>query len=244
MGSASFSGSLVVFDLAGLVVNHVHAILGGVTAAFRVYGMSIDRDSAQEALGRSFEDGVRRVFGDAFPGGTLDEVTARNLSETYRKEVRRFFKFSPGLSPMPGFSSTLRQLREWNAKIGVCSDLDGDTLMLVLERLGWSAPDTFDIVVPADEASSKGCKAERLVNLMVLSGEKDGSRTWFMGTTLTDLAAGRQANCGKVFLLASGAMGVPEDWAPEADAVFSFADELIPYLRMEWDGMQSEIEED
>ena len=43
-----FTGSLVVMDLAALVVNHANAVLVGLTEAFRVFGISLDREAVTE----------------------------------------------------------------------------------------------------------------------------------------------------------------------------------------------------
>ena len=230
MNPGRLSTPFVVFDLAGMVVNHANAVYVGISAAFRVYGFKVDREVATQALGVSCEQGVRVVLRELHPHREFDQEEVDRISTSYRKELTRFFRFSPGLAPMPGFLTAVSRLRSRGARIAVCSDLDCTTLDLVMERLGWRDCELFDAVGCSDVGASAGTKADLIAHLMVQSGAKDGRDTVYVGTTPGDVAAGRQANCAKVFLLDVGLSAFRDVEMDAADAVLGFADELVHHL--------------
>lgn len=230
MNPERLSAPLVVFDLAGMVVNHANAVYAGISAAFGAYGFKVDREVATRALGLTCEQGVRAVLRELHPHRGFDDEQVDRICASYRKELTRFFRFSPSLAPMPGFLATVRRLRSSGTRIAVCSDLDCTTLELVMERMGWNGSELFDAIGCSEAGTSVGTKADLITHLMVQSGAKDGRNTVYVGTTPGDVAAGRQANCSKVFLVDVGLSAFRDVEMDAADAVLGFADELVHHL--------------
>lgn len=205
------SYALVVLDLAGLVLNHANSVYAGITSAFRANGLPIDRETASCALGHSCESAISEVLRQTGSTELVDEARFHRLSQSYRKELKRFFQFSPALAPMPGARRTMAKMRSEGLRVGICSDLDCTLMELVLDRLGWKDAGHVDAMVCSDSGSSE-TKAGLIAQLMVECGQRDGARTVYVGVTPVDVAAGRQANCA------------------EADGVMEFVDELLPLL--------------
>lgn len=224
------SHALVVFDLAGLVVNHANAVYAGITSAFRSHGLSIDRETASSALGLSCEQAIAAVLRQTGSTEPMDEVGFQRLSESYRKELKRFFQFSPALSPMPGVLRTMARMRSEGLRVGLCSDLDCNVMDLVLDRIGWKGAGHVDAMVCSDSEGSSGTKAGLIAQLMVECGEQNGGRTVYVGVTPGDVAAGRQANCAKVFVADVGVAAFRAGDFEEADGVMEFVDELPSLL--------------
>lgn len=219
---------LVIFDLAALVLNHSRALCQGIAVAFHSHGMVIDEEVSRMALGHSLEGGVMAVWRETFSDRTLNAEMQRSLAESYRKEVLRFLKYSPSVRPMPAVLNTIAQLRVESSQVGVSSDLDLDMVNIIFDRLERSASEMLDGVVVAGEIGAAGFKAERLAQLMVQCGVKDGRSVIHVGTTEADIAAGRQVNCAQVFLLKTE--GESTLRAEGADGVLAFADELMDHL--------------
>lgn len=223
------SYALVVLDLAGLVLNHANSVYAGITSAFRANGLPIDRETASCALGHSCESAISEVLRQTGLTELVDEARFHRLSQSYRKELKRFFQFSPALAPMPGARRTMAKMRSEGLRVGICSDLDCTLMELVLDRLGWKDAGHVDAMVCSDSGSSE-TKAGLIAQLMVECGQRDGARTVYVGVTPVDVAAGRQANCAKVFAVDAGVVAFQAgDWA-EADGVMEFVDELLPLL--------------
>lgn len=218
-----FTGRLVVMDLAALVVNHANAMLVGLTEAFRVFGISLDREAVRGALGHSCESGAYRVFRDRFPHREVDMELLEAVSRTYRKEVHRYFKFSPALAPMPSSERALGFLRERGFRIGLLSDLEDDTVSMLLHRLGWDSG-VFDAV---QSGSGAQCKAERLTGLMDVMGAVRGDDAMYVGVAPCDMEAGRQANCALVMAMESTGRLFEREELALADGFMAYPDELV-----------------
>ncbi|MGB0170897.1 MAG: HAD family hydrolase [Flavobacteriales bacterium] len=223
------SYALVVLDLAGLVVNHANAVYAGITGAFRAHGLSMDRETASFALGHSPDQAIAAVLRQTGMTEPMDEAGLHRLSQSYRKELKRFFQFSPALAPMPGALRTMARMRSEGLRVGMCSDLDCTVMEIVLQRLGWTDAGHVDAMVCSDSGLSE-TKAGLIAQLMVECGQRDGARTVYVGVTPGDVAAGRQANCAKVLAVDVGVAAFQAgDWA-EADGVMEFVDELPSLL--------------
>ena len=218
-----FTGSLVVMDLAALVVNHANAMLVGLTEAFRVFGISLDREAVRRAWGHNCESGAYRVFRDRFPHREVDMEMLDAVSNTYRKEVYRYFKFSPALAPMPSSERALTFLRERGFRIGLLSDLEDDTVSMLLHRLGWDSG-VFDAV---QSGSGAQCKAERLTGLMDVMGAVRGDDAMYVGVAPCDMEAGRQANCALVMAMESTGWLFEREELALADGFMASPDELV-----------------
>jgi len=223
------SYALVVLDLAGLVVNHANAVYAGISSAFRAHGRSIDRETASFALGHSCEHAVAQVLRQTGSTEPVDEAQLHRLSQSYQKELKRFFQFSPALAAMPGALRTMANMRSEGMQIGICSDLECTAMELVLDRLGWKDTGHVDAMVCSSFGSSE-TKASLIAQLMVECGERDGGRTVYVGVTPGDVAAGRQANCAQVFAVDVGVAAFQEGQFAEADGVMEFVDELPSLL--------------
>ena len=112
--------ALALFDLNAIVPNLVGAYRQGVAAAFRMLDEELDEELLTMAVGLSYSEGVRKVYNAHFSNPWPDEQRLFDLSEAYRKVVKRFVQFSASLNGVPYLLSTLQDLRKSGVKVGLC----------------------------------------------------------------------------------------------------------------------------
>ena len=112
--------ALALFDLNAIVPNLVGAYREGIAAAFRMFDEELDEELLTMAVGLSYSEGVRKVYNAHFSNPWPDEQRLFDLSEAYRKVVKRFVQFSASLNGVPYLLSTLQDLRKSGVKVGLC----------------------------------------------------------------------------------------------------------------------------
>jgi phosphoglycolate phosphatase-like HAD superfamily hydrolase len=202
--------ALALFDLNAIVPNLVGAYREGVAAAFRMFDEELDEELLTMAVGLSYSEGVREVYNAHFSNPWPDEQRLFDLSEAYRKVVKRFVQFSASLNGVPYLLSTLQDLRKSGVKVGLCADLDRVTLAILVDRLGWNQDLMFDVVVTSDEGVTK---PEIIMEALDQLNATDGFDSVMIGAVPADVEAGRICGIKRRCLLNSS------EWAVEADGV-------------------------
>ena len=224
--STAFRPQLVVLDLSVLVANYPNAQLNGVVGTFRLFGLPIDREHAHLVLGRPARLGLIRVHREIRPHSVLEGRQLDEMVRVYRKEVQRYFQYSPMLVVMPNVIRTLETIRNSGMGAALISDLDADAMRMLMTRLGWWGTALFDGVLALEDRS----KAQGLEELMLSLGVERGVDVVFAGLCGADVEAGRQANCGRVFLVDMGCGLIGPHEEQLSDGVLTYCDELLPEL--------------
>ena len=223
---AVFRPQLVVLDLSVLVANYPNAQLNSAVSTYRLFGMSIDREHASLVLGRPARLGLKLVHREIRPDAVLDPRQLDEMIRVYRKEVQRYFQYSPMLAVMPNVIRTLEAIRSSGMGVALISDLDRDAMQTLMTRLGWWGTALFDGVLALEDMP----KAQGLEELMLSVGVERGVDVVYAGLCGADVEAGRQANCGRVFLVDMGCDLIGPDEERLCDGVLMYCDELLPEL--------------
>ena len=225
------SCNLVLVDLACLATHYANAVVEAATSAFGAYGISLDRDLAALALGHAAPLAVGRVHGEAALSRKISEERLQDIAQAFEKEARRYFKFGPIFCAEPSIKRVMNDLQMRGVGTALVSDFDSETVAIVLDRIGLDATEMFDVVFPAHSGGEPMQKAGQLKRVMALLGARDARQVTFLGAATSDVAAGRQANCGKVMLLGEGPRsGNKAQEQLEPDGFLNSCSELLVHL--------------
>lgn len=197
---------LVVFDLAGTLVDDGGAVLAAYRGALNGAGIVFTDEDVQAARGASkravFQAFARREFGS----GPRAAAAAAHAYDRFDAELRAAYGSGP-LAPIEGAEACLARLQAAGLKLATNTGFPLALADIVLDRLGWR-PGPFAAQVASDEVA-EGRPAPYMIHLaMQRAGVLDAGRVLIVGDTPLDLQAGTHAGAAGVIGVLSGSHGV------------------------------------
>lgn len=198
---------MVVFDIAGTIIQDTGQVINAFTAAFRKHSIQVSDAEVRTLHGASkrevFKRYIERQFGPEDPENTarIDRAYAdfRNILEaTYATE---------GVQAVAGAESTFRWLRDHGIKIGLNSGFYRKAAEIILRSLGWHEG-VVDVVICGDEVPRGRPAPFMIFRAMEATGVTDVRRVMVVGDTPLDLLAGTNAGVRRVVGVLSGSHGV------------------------------------
>ena len=191
----------VCFDFDYTLADCTDSIVDGFRHALTTLGWPApDRDTVRGTVGFLLEDSYSMLTGDLDPE---NQAKFRALfSEVATERQRRETVL------LPGGEELLRGLKAQGVKVAIVSTKRGDTIQIILERLG--VADTVDLVVGSADVARHKPDPEGLL----LALERMGVRpedALFCGDTVLD--AGAAKNAGTHFAAVLGGTTRAEEFA-------------------------------
>ena len=204
----------VCFDFDYTLADCTDSIVDGFRHALTTLGgPAPDRDTVRGTVGFLLEDSYSMLTGDLDPENQAKfrALFSEGATERQRRETVL----------LPGGEELLRGLKAQGVKVAIVSTKRGDTIQIILERLGMA--ETVDLVVGSADVTRHKPDPEGLLLALGRLGVKPGNAL-FCGDTVLD--AGAAKNAGTHFAAVLGG-------TTQADAFARFSpDHISPDL---WD---------
>jgi phosphonatase-like hydrolase len=198
---------LVVFDIAGTIIQDTGQVINAFTAAFRKHAIQVTEAEVRTLHGASkrevFKRYIERQFGPEHPENTGRIDCAYGdfrtiLETTYATE---------GVQAIAGAESTFGWLRDHDIKIGLNSGFYRKVTEIILRAVGWSEG-VIDVVICGDEVPRGRPAPFMIFRAMEATGVIDVRRVMVVGDTPLDLLAGANAGVRGVVGVLSGSHGI------------------------------------
>lgn len=159
------------------------------------------REAVRSTVGYLLEDAYTLLTGDSDPGrqAQFRALFSEVAVERQRRETTLF----------PGAAELLRGLKEAGVKTAIVSTKRGDTIEIILERLGLA--DTVELVIGSADVKRHKPDPEGLLAAMERLGVGPED-TLFCGDTVLDAGAAQNAGCH--FAAVLNGTTPAEDFAP------------------------------
>jgi phosphonatase-like hydrolase len=198
---------LVVFDIAGTTVRDKGNVADSFINAFDDFGFSIPREEVKKVMGFRKMDAIRILL-DKFYPGTL-ETSPQLVGEIHGRFIANmisFYEHDADLAALPYAEELFSRLRKEGIKIALNTGFTRAVTDTLLRRLHWDNGRHFiDRVICSDEVP-QGRPHPDMINTLI--GELEiGSPSLVLkvGDTEVDIEEGRNAGCGIVVGVTSGA---------------------------------------
>ena len=205
--TADSSIQLVVFDIAGTLMEDTGVLIDSFLQAFENNNIPASEQEIQQWRGAAKRDVIRyfvsRQLGQQSDGieDVVDEVF-----QAFRQQLEDNYRNST-LEPIAGALDTMDWLRSKNILMATTTGFYTAVRDLIVEKLGWDG-DFFDCNMCSDDVP-KGRPAPYMIfqcmsHLRVL----DVNRVIAIGDTPLDMQAGCNAGCRGVIGVLTGAHGI------------------------------------
>ena len=175
----------VCFDFDYTLGDCTDSIVEGFRHGFAGLGWPApDREAVRATIGYLLEDSYEMLTGDRDPErqARFRALFSEVAVERQRRETTLF----------PGGEELLRGLREAGVRVAIVSTKRGDTIDIILERLGLS--DVVELVIGSADVKRHKPDPEGLLAAMDRLGVRP-EETLFCGDTVLDAGAAQNAGC-------------------------------------------------
>jgi len=194
---------LVVFDIAGTIIEDRGEVLTAFASALRKNGIGFAEDELQEWKGASKREVIRHFVERETDRKPLASHTIEQTYALFRAELENLYR--EGIHPVPGCASTFAWCRERGIQLATTTGFYSEIRNLILDLTGWGT-------LFAANISSSDVKRGRPAPFMIFramesTGTEDVRQVINVGDTPLDLQAGSNAGVRGVVGVLTGSHG-------------------------------------
>lgn len=198
--------ALVVFDIAGTTVSDAGNINDCFRDAFAEAGIEVESEEVDTVMGYRKIDAVRIIVEKysklerAENEKLIDSIHAR-----FNKLMVAFYQETETLTPLPYAAEIFKWLQERQIRVALNTGFTRVITNALLARLGWGNQPNINRVVCSDEVPEGRPASYMIEHLMSELQISDAKEVVKVGDTEVDIKEGRNAGCGSVIAVTTGA---------------------------------------
>jgi phosphonatase-like hydrolase len=183
---------LVVFDLAGTVIEDSGQVPAAFTAVLRNHEIEITSESLREVRGSSKREVIQR-FVERQPGISTAEVLAHTeeIYNSFRCTLAGMYE-KDGVREIAGATETFTWLQQRGVRVALNTGFDRTITELLLNSMRWDG-DLINAVVCGDDVAQGRPAPYLIFRAMEMSGVTSVHQVTNVGDTVLDLQAGQNA---------------------------------------------------
>ncbi|KAA9041120.1 HAD-IA family hydrolase [Ginsengibacter hankyongi] len=197
---------LVVFDIAGTTVADEGNINDVFRKAFSNVGIAeVEVADVDEVMGYRKKEAIEIIVEKYKPGYENDVEFIETIHRDFNNQMVLHYETYEGLVPLPYAERVFRELQNNKVKVALNTGFTRTITTPILKRLGWDAASFIDEVICSDEVSEgrpHPFMIEKLMQKLNISFADDVAK---VGDTKVDIEEGRNAGCGIVVSVTTGA---------------------------------------
>jgi phosphonatase-like hydrolase len=194
---------LVVFDIAGTIVEDRGEVLHAFGKSLDRHGFRYTHDELKEWKGASKREVIRH-FVEAQRGGSDGEKEVAAVYADFRCALEAHYR-EKGVAPIAGAAESFAWLRQHDIRIATTSGFYREVSTLVLELAGWAG--MFDASISSSDVAMGRPAPFMIFRAMEAAGVMNVREVVNVGDTPLDLQAGTNAGVREVIGVLTGLHG-------------------------------------
>lgn len=223
--------SLVVFDIAGTTVRDKGNIAESFMNAFSKYGIIVPVEEVNKVMGWRKRDAISKLLEQFRPE---TEATSSELIEqihsSFIENMIAFYEQDEDLKPLPFAEELFHELRSNGIKVALNTGFTSEITEVILRKLNWKEGAMIDYVISSNEVPEGRPFPYMIKTLMSRAGITDTKQVVKVGDTEVDVQEGRNAECGLVISVTTGAYSKEELEHYEPDYILDHLADLRPLI--------------
>ena len=191
---------VVVFDIAGTTVRDTGNVAKAFIDAFAEFNMDIEPDTVNQVMGFRKIDAIKMLVPD-----DSNELLIAQIHDAFIRNMLELYKNDPDLQPLPYAEAIFQQLKQQGIKVALNTGFTRQVADAILKRLQWNTPNLIDVVICSDEVPEGRPHPYMIQHIMQQLNVTDTRAVAKVGDTKVDVEEGRNANCGLVVSITTGA---------------------------------------
>jgi phosphonatase-like hydrolase len=216
---------LIVFDIAGTTVKDDDYVAHAFRNAFVKNGYDISLDQTYPYMGIKKIVAVNAML--AKLGG--QSADAGTIYTDFTDEMMDFYTYNASVMPLPYAEEVFQQLKEKGIRIALNTGFPRIIADVIINRLQWKDKGWVDDIIASDEVEHGRPQPFMIQELMLRASITDPLEVAKVGDTEVDVNEGRNAGCGLVVAVTTGAYTEEQLAAYDPDHIISSLS-LLPNL--------------
>lgn len=198
--------SLVVFDMAGTTVRDKGNVAEAFIGAFQKLGIAVPQEEVNKVMGWRKIDAIQLLL-SKYHTGKLEEnkVLVDQIHDVFIDNMVTFYERDEDLQPMEHAEELFTSLKQRNIKVALNTGFTRRITDVILKKLEWDNSNLIDFVITSDEVPEGRPYPFMIEQLMQSSSVTNAADVVKVGDTEVDVLEGRNAGCGLVVSVTTGA---------------------------------------
>ncbi|MEI8058562.1 MAG: HAD family hydrolase, partial [Ferruginibacter sp.] len=197
---------LVVFDIAGTTVKDNGNVAAAFIYALRQFDYTVPLSEVNLIMGYKKPVAISMMLQKFYPGAIENNpALIEDIHAVFIDSMVSFYENDTTLQPMKNAEYVFSQLQSQNIKVALNTGFSKIITDTILKRLGWNSTKLIDFVISSDEVENGRPSAEMIEAIMKTTGITDPAFVAKVGDTEVDILEGRNAGCGLVISVSTGA---------------------------------------
>jgi phosphonatase-like hydrolase len=219
---------LAVFDMAGTTVHDPDLVAQALQDALAQAGCHTSLADLRALMGYTKPAAIRSVL--AAHDLPADDAAIARVHADFVQRMLDCYRTHEAVRPMEGAEELFAWLRHRGIKVALNTAFSQDIAECLIERFGWRARGLIDASISADLVAHGRPAPDMIRALMAACGVADATHVFKVGDTEVDVREGREAGCGLVVSVTTGAYTRAELVAYRPDAIIDSLHELPTVL--------------
>ncbi len=217
---------LVVFDMAGTVVNENNVVYKTLQKAINKKGYDLGLDFVLEyGAGKEKHQAIKDI---------LAAVNAENeISEPIFEDFKAMLDDAYDtleVTSFAGVEKLLANLKSQKIKVALNTGYNTKIAKLLLKKMNWVKGKHYDTIVTADDAAKGRPHPDMIIKAMEILNVSDASKVVKAGDSIIDIEEGKNANCGVTVGVTTGAHTRAQLQSANPTYVLDSLSELLGYI--------------
>lgn len=197
---------LIVFDIAGTTVIDNGNVANSFHEAFNQFGIEIPFEEIQRVMGWRKIEAINMLLDSYNHDGDIDQnELAKEIHDEFTTIMVDYYNNSEDLKPMPNAEKVFRWLKERDFKIALNTGFTREITDAILKKLHWDDSELIDFTITSDEVAEGRPHPFMIKTIMQVLNITSSTEVIKVGDTEVDVLEGRNANCGLVVAVTTGA---------------------------------------
>lgn len=196
---------LVVFDIAGTTLKDDHHVSKAFQAALKKYDYDVPLRMINRLMGYEKNQAITRML--QLHETDASKITPALVDAIHREFVKQmihFYKFDPGIEPLPNVEETFAALQDAGIRVGINTGFSRDIADTIVERLQWREKGLIDYLVGSDEVEfgrPSPFMIQKMMRESLLTSPQEVAK---VGDTEVDIREGQNSGCKYVIGITTG----------------------------------------
>jgi len=225
------SVQLVVFDIAGTTVRDNGSVADAFIAAFNDFGITMPPEEVKKVMGFRKMDAIVLLLEKFAPEKKDDDILIDRIHTRFIDKMIEFYRNDDTLAPFPNAASVFSALKAQGIKIALNTGFTRSITDTILHRLRWDERSPLiDRVICSDEVAHGRPHPDMIKTLMDELNIISPDGVVKVGDTEVDVEEGRNAACGIVVSVTTGAYTRQQLTTYGPDFIIDDLQELLPII--------------
>ena len=195
--------NMVVFDMAGTVVNEQNVVYKTLQKAINNGGIPVTLEQVlADGAGKEKKAAIIDIAEKYAPGQTSDAID--NMFQYFLEELDTAYA-DLDVIPIEGAEEVFELLIENGIWVVLNTGYNRQTAEKLIAKLGWVKEEQFDELVTASDVANARPHPDMILHAMELFEMSDASEVLKIGDSNIDIEEGKNAGCGITVGITTGA---------------------------------------